>query len=616
MRKALPAFLFFLFALASLTFTPKTFADSDFSTDYNVTYTVGTNATTHVDINATLTNLTSNYYAASYSIQVGFTDISHIAASDSDGPIVVKIIKSAKGNTITLNFNNHSVGLNSKLPFSVSFDTDEVAQNFNNVWDINIPGIANQGDFASFNSTVIYPSFLGNPTYIKPTLLNQNISASGNKLTFTKNDLGGSGISIAFGNFQIYNFDLIYHLENKNLFPISTEIALPPSTNYQDMDLENINPKPTNVKIDKDGNWLAQYIIAAHKKINVSASGIVKVYLNPREETLDNNSLQDYLKPQPYWESNSSKIIDLAKDLKTPYAIYQYVIKTLTYDFSRVETNSPRLGAVQALRTPTSAVCLEFTDLFIALSRAAGIPAREIDGYAYTSNTNERPLSLTEDILHAWPEYYDFDKKTWVMVDPTWGNTTGGIDYFNALDFDHIAFVIKGESSSYPVPAGGYKTSTFTNSKDVNVALGKSFDQTIEKVSVETQIPENILSGLPINGYIKISNTGSSLIKNHEVDVATNFLSPKNQAVLSQDIPPYGYLLLPITFKRTSFLTNAADTIKITVGNDTFYKNIRIIPFFLDKVFVLGGIIFVSFGIILSLIAFLFRRLSLSKPRE
>ena len=127
------------------------------------------------------------------------------------------------------------------------------------------------------------------------------------------------------------------------------------------------------------------------------------------------------------------------------------------------------MGALSALNNPTSAVCLEFTDLFVALSRAAGIPAREIDGYAYTNNAHDRPLSLTEDVLHAWPEYYDFDKKAWIMVDPTWGNTTGGIDYFNALDFDHIAFVIKGENSGYPIPAGGSRRTTWARSSSLSI---------------------------------------------------------------------------------------------------------------------------------------------------
>jgi transglutaminase-like putative cysteine protease len=614
MKKVLLAVLLFL--SFALILPQKTHADSNFTTDYDTTYTINSNAQTRVSINATLTNLTDNYYASAYAIQVGFADIKNVVAYDSMGSINPKITKDAKGSTITVSFNDHSVGLNSKLVFTVAFDTNEIAENLNNTWNVNIPGIANQQDFSSFNSTVIYPANLGDPTYIKPTLLNQTVSAKGNTLLFTKKDLGSSGISIAFGNFQVYNFNLIYHLENKNLFPVSTEIAFPPSTNYQDIAIDSVNPKPNNVKVDKDGNWLAEYVLSPSKKYNIDVTGKAKIYLNPKTQSIDNNSIQDYLKPQPYWESDNQKLILLAKDLKTPYAIYEYVVKTLNYDFSRIQSNGPRLGALQALNNPNSAVCLEFTDLFVALSRAAGIPAREIDGYAYTNNSHDRPLSLTEDVLHAWPEYYDFDKKTWEMVDPTWGNTTGGIDYFNALDFDHLTFVVKGENSNYPIPAGGYKFSSDQNTKDVNVSIGTTFDTDNRKISASIQIADNILSGLPFGGGVEVLNQGSLLVPKQEIGIATEFLTPNSQTLVGSDIPPFGYIYIPFAFKKVPFLTNKTDTIRITVDNSTIYKNIRLVPFFVNRTFILGGLLFVSCGIILSLIAYLLRRLSLSKQRE
>ncbi len=612
MRKAFYAFLvFILFFLFS---QKEIFADSNFSTDYNVTYTVSNSANTHVVINASLTNLTDKYYASSYSIDVGFTDIKNLTSSDSEGAIAPKVTTSSKGTSISLNFNRRVVGLNNKLNFTVSFDTDEVAQNFNHTWDINIPGISKQGDFSSFNVSVFYPSFLGNPTYIKPTPSRKIFS--GNKLSFTKEDLGSSGISVAFGNFQVYDLNLTYNLENRNLFPISTEIALPPTTNYQDISIENINPKPVSVRIDKDGNWLANYTLSPSKTLKIVVLGKAKVFLNPRQETLDKNLMQDYLKQQSYWESNNQKIISIAKDLKTPYAIYKYAVKSLNYDFSRIQTNSPRLGAVQALDNPGSAVCLEFTDLFIALSRAAGIPAREIDGYGYTSNTKERPLSLVEDVLHAWPEYYDFDKKAWIMVDPTWGNTTGGVDYFNTLDFDHIAFVIKGESSTYPVPAGGYKLSSSGKTKDVDVKVGSSFEDNTNKLQVSLQIPDSIIAGFPIQGAIKAENQGKTLSQKQEINVSTNFLKPYEQTVFNQSIPPFGYVIIPISFDRTPFLTNKEDAVKITVGNYTTYKNVKILPFFVNKKFLFGGIIFVSICIALSLIAYISRSIFFLRQRK
>lgn len=594
----------------------KAYALSNFSTDYNVSYTVSDNANTHVNLNATLKNLTEKYYASSYSIQVGFTDIKNLVASDLDGAIVPKIIKSSKGTTITLLFNRNVVGLNNKLNFNISFDTSEVASNNNNTWDLNIPGISSENDFSSFNVTVSYPEFLGHPTYIKPAIVGSNAKVSGNQLIFTKNDLGDSGISVSFGNYQIYGFNLTYHLENKNLFPISTEIALPPDTNYQKILIDNINPRPINVTIDRDGNWLAKYILNSRQSVNIKVLGKAKVYLNPKEEYLNPEVTKEYLKQDQYWDSENAQIKELAKELKTPYAIYQYVDKTLSYDFSRVESNSPRLGALNALKKPDSAVCLEFTDLFIAIARAAGIPAREINGYAYTSNKFQRPLSFVKDILHAWPEYYDYDKKTWVMVDPTWANTTGGVDYFNTLDFDHIAFVVKGLSSNYPVPAGGYKLSSDENKKDVNVSIIGSFQEKNTNLSSELFFPDLILSGLSVDGTIKVLSTGNTLTEKQNIKVTTDFLTPKNQSVFTKDIPPFGYQIIPLTFNKTPILTNTTDTIKITAGNSIISKYVKILPFYANKIFILGGLAVAIFIISVLLIAYIYRRISLFRQKR
>ncbi len=607
-------FIFFLLFFLSLTlfFTKSVFASSNFSTDYNVIYTVGKNSVTHVNLNIIVTNLSSQYYTPSYEIQSGFKNITNLKASDENGELSPNITANDKGTSIQVSFNQRVVGIGNKHNLNISFDTDEVAENLNHVWEINVPGLSEKSDFSSFNATVVYPSELGKPSYIKPAVYTQNYS--GNRLTFNKDQLGTSGISITFGSYQIYSFDLIYHLENTNLFPVKTEIALPPSTNYQDVIIDSIGPKPTNVITDADGNWLAQYFLSPSQRINVEVKGKAKIYLVPKTEPLSSSEISNYIKPQPYWESNNSKIKSLAKELKTPDAIYNYVVTHLNYDFSRVSTNEPRLGAVGVLNSPGSAVCLEFTDLFIAISRAAGIPAREIDGFAYTKNTQQRPLSLVSDILHAWPQYYDFGKKEWISVDPTWGNTTGGVDYFNVLDFDHFAFVVKGLNSSYPVPAGGYKFSRDKNSKDVNVDIGDSFSPTIS-TAPDITIQNPVFAGFPADVLINIKNTGNSPAASNSFLVTTGFLKPSSQTVYFQKIPPFGFVSIPIRFEPTPFLTNQTDMVKITLGNTTYSQNIRILPIFLYKgLLVFGGAILVVICIILSIIIYRSRRISFPQP--
>ncbi|MCL6096398.1 MAG: transglutaminase-like domain-containing protein [Patescibacteria group bacterium] len=609
MIKKLLLFTAFVFLLILLLPT-NAFASNNFSTDYNVSYDIKSNTITHVNLNITVTNLSDTYFTPTYEIEAGFKDIQNLNAYDEEGKLNPALTQKAGGTGIQITFNKRVVGLGNKHILNISFDTNEIAQNLGNIWEVNIPGISSKNDFASFNAVITYPNSLGKPSFIKPNILSSS-QQSGNKLTFNKDQLGQSGISITFGSSQIYGFDLIYHLGNANLFPVKTEIALPPSTNYQDVIIDSMSPKPLNVRLDNDGNWLAQYYLASSQNLNIEVKGKAKINLNPTGEIITNEQIKEYLKSKPYWEADNAKIKDLAQQLKTPQEIYNYVVRNLTYDYSRVSANKPRLGAASVLSSPDSAVCLEFTDLFIALSRAAGIPAREVDGFAYTKNTTSRPLSLVKDILHAWPEYYDFDKKTWIMIDPTWGNTTGGVDYFNTLDFDHFAFVIKGEDSSYPVPAGGYKLSKDKGLRDVNVDIGDDFSpRVILKPTIEVQ--KEFLGGLPVNMVINVKNQGNSISETGNVFVSTNNLTPKEQTIYFPKIPPYGSAEIPVVFSKTPVLTNRRDTVKIAIGNNTYSQDIKILPIFFNRWVILGGVFFVAI-VFLSIIIARSRRISFPK---
>lgn len=607
MKKRLVILLFLAIYLFSAI---PAFADSsNFSTSYDVTYNVLDDGSTKVVFLIELTNTTERYFATSYSIKLGFDNIYNIYASDAIDEIKTQINKESDGYKIDLDFNKKVVGKGNKQNFNLSFITSDVVQKQGKIWEVNIPGVFNQNDFNDFNVHVRVPKFLGAPTYIKPF-------QQASKLDFNKEELGKSGVSLAFGESQIYSFSLTYHLKNKNLFPIQTEIAIPPTTNYQDISIDTILPRPLNVKVDKDANWLAEYSLKPSEKKDVIVKGKVQINLYPKIQKNKKSELIKYLNQKPYWEISNKEIQKLAKELKTPRAIYDFVVKTLTYDFSRVTKNSPRIGALGLMKNPDSAVCLEFTDLFVAIARAAGIPAREIDGFAYTQNSSQRPLSVNSDILHAWPEFYDFEKDTWIMVDPTWGNTTGGVDYFNVLDFDHFAFVIKGLDSEYPIPAGGYKQKGDENKKDVLVEFASDFTQNKPKVDIATNLPKSVFAAFPINGTMTIVNTSSVIVPKGEVMISSDFLSPSSYKISYENIPPFGYVELPINFKETPFLTNLNTNIKISFSNQEFNYNLYVYPIFMDKFLMLGGGILASFVIILSLVAKMRWRLSILRQKE
>jgi hypothetical protein len=594
----LPVFLVLLF----LFFPKYAFASSNFITDYHVVYTIDQNGIAHADVNGTLTNTTSQYYATSYRIQLGFDSISNVQAKDEGGSITPQVTKNSDGYVIALNFNNQAVGLGNKQQFSITFDTPTLAHHYGRIWEIDIPGITNPDDFSSFVVQLKTPASFGTPAYIKP-------QQTGNNLTFDKQTLGRSGISLAYGDIQVYNFQLTYHLRNSNLYPIDSTIALPPSTNYQDVSITNIDPAPLNVIEDKDGNWIAKYHLSSAQSFNIIVTGNVAIHLNPKEDPETPTALSDYIKPQQYWEVDNTVIQQLAQQLQTPQAIYNYVSNKLHYDFSRVTNDAPRLGALGALQNPNSAVCREFTDLFIALARAAHIPAREVDGFAYTDNPKQRPITEEKDILHVWPEYYDSQRQAWIMVDPTWGSTTGGVDYFNTFDFDHFAFVVKGESSTLPIPAGGYTNSNDTGNKDIEIGFATQIPDNTPSFSLDSTIPSVTIAGFPIQGNVVIKNTGSSYVPSELLLLATDNFSPHTQSLQTAGVPPFGTLDVPVSFNATRALTNTQGNYTIRVAGISATKHVESEIFFLTPIG--GGFTIGLFALIILIFAFKGRSLRL-----
>lgn len=599
-------FFLFLVAIFSILFfaRPVKADTSNFSVATNVTYTVNASGSTHVAFAVVLKNTTDKYYASSYTVHLGFQNITNVSSSDTGGTISPVVKNTTDGEIITIPFNSHVSGLNKTLPFSLAFDTPEVATRNGSIWEVNIPGLSNGSDFTDFIVHVVVPSYFGNPTYIKPNVGNNN-------LTFTKEQLGTSGISLAFGDKEVYTTNLTYHLQNTQLFPVRTEIALPPDTTYQHVEIDSISPKPQNVTIDQDGNWMALYQLAPSQTVTVHAQGKVFESLTPQKQSISTQEEKLYTQPNMYWQTKDSKIQDLAKTLKTPEAIYDYVVKTLTYDFARVSDTQNRLGAVGVLHHPDEAVCLEFTDLFIAIARSAGIPARELDGYAYTQNTVERPLSLQKEVLHAWPEYYDKTQNTWVMVDPTWENTTGGVDYFHTFDYDHLTFVIKGVSSSYPIPAGGYKLTNQTGEKDIDVSFAPESVASDPTIQVGTNFPQSVLAGIPIQGNMSLYNSGQVLFPSQVVTVDSVF-SGKQSYILTA-IPPFGHTTLPLSLGNAHILTNTMDPVTIQLAGKTVSKSIRITAFSPLIFIISGGLFIVLFSIIISIITRRSRRVSVSQ---
>lgn len=546
MQKLFTTITFIIIIIAinfiSSSFSPV-FASGEFASDYNVSYDVQDNGPTLVQQNITLTNLQTNLYVTESEITVGTTNINNVSASDSEGNLALKLSQDQDSTKIHVFFNQKVVGKGKSLNWVLKYQSNNVVTKVGLIKEINVPRLELDADIDSYNLTVNVPRSWGKPAYVKPVYKEF--------LNFNKDELAQGQISIAYGPYQVFDFKLNYHLKNSRLTPILTEIALPPDTNYQKVYLNTLIPQPLDVVVDKDGNWLAKYSLTPGQILNVVATGSAQLYLTPFNQKDDFHTSQ-YLSNQKYWETASPQIQQLAQKYKTPRAIYNYVVSKLKYNYAKVNQNPARLGALAALLSPDQAICMEFTDLFIAIARAAGIPAREVDGFAFTTNQRLRPLSLQKDILHAWPEYYDGEK--WIQIDPTWQNTTGGVDFFTTFDFNHLAFVIKGQDSEYPYPAGSYKIDD-QDTKDVDVQADKTLTipNNNSNLSMELVFPDNSIAGFGIDGKLILNNSGPTLISDQTVTLSSFGAKVSTLSIATGIIPPYGKKEFALSLSRTAW---------------------------------------------------------------
>jgi len=568
-----------LFTFFFFLFTSPAVAASEFSTDFVTTYSVDTNGTTQVDQDITLTNKISNVYATEYALEIGSTRLEDIKVQTIDHQEIPHQITQTENTTaIALTFPDKVVGKNQSHHFTISYTNHDVAVHNGKVLEVNIPKVNNIDDINSFSIKLLVPQYYGQPSVVTPKTYQYLQQGNYNLLVFDKNAITTRGITALFGDQQVFDFNLKYHLENTTVNDGITQIALPPDTPYQKLYYQSLDPEPLSISQDGDGNWLATYTIKPKERLDVTATGQAVLYLKPTIDLPHQNAdLSLYLTEQPYWPVNDPQIKELAASLKTPQAIYQYLVDNFSYDYSRLDTSIDRLGALKAIQSPGNVICQEFTDTFITLARAAGIPARELNGFAYTENSKLRPLSLVQDVLHSWPEYYDATSKNWIPVDPTWGNTTGGVDYFSTLDLNHFVFVIHGLNSSTPYPAGYYKLED-VNSKDVLVTFSSTEPVPTTNISSELEPNPLGLLGFPISQSLHLHNHSNIAFYHTSVDLASqDFVLTSPQQLSIDTLLPFTSTTLSLKLKPPTLLPVASGSITIILLNQTFVHQLQTI---------------------------------------
>lgn len=442
-------------------------AASNFSYTIGVDYVVDNSGATQVKEEYRITNNTANQYMDSIKITLPTGNAQDLTIRYDNGSNIPftqeKLLADSIGykyeqTQVNIDFPRVNVGKGASWGFIVQYRAPDLVENKGRAHVVYIPGISpeNQGDY---RVTLAIPKDFG-PMHGFGRLP-QEIK-TGDTMRFYRlnpEDLVDNSLQLLFGDSTTYQANFSYPLENKSGFPKVYKITLPPTTASQAVYINKLDPQPENIYIDSDNNIIASYTVQPNQKLVVNTDifaniNYVEYDLSRSGQLRDipQNLKSKYTKATKYWNSDNPVIKQKTQEVikgkstvaEMTKAINDYVVETLNYNNEKIKYNI-RQGSLEAFKNPNNVVCLEYSDLTIAMLRSAGIPARMPVGYGYSGNLKQS--SSVSDSLHSWVEAY-IPSVGWINLDPTWGEK---FNNFGISDIDHFTFAIWGESDTEPV---------------------------------------------------------------------------------------------------------------------------------------------------------------------
>lgn len=339
---------------------------------------------------------------------------------------------------------------------------------------------SNETNLTTYNTKIFVPNTYKQTNFVLPEEYSKTEENGFDVYSFGQEDLIENYVWIQFGKTQFYRFRMTQRLNaserintgNNN----SYEIVLPRSVNeakiIQTVYFSKIEPEPDWVKEDAEGNLLAGFLVPSNKSIDVVIEGYAKIArANDLPVDLgnlsqvDKESFDGYLGEAEYWEVSDPSILaqvskfEKSDDIRTLVEnTYNFVIDRIDYSEVKRFGINQRQGAVSTLNGG-AAVCMEYSDLFLTLMRAQGVPARAAFGYGYDP---KQPATAQE--AHQWVEVYSPALGRWISVDVTWGETGdaligGDMNHF----YTHVAAI---NPNNPPVISGqGFGNLSLSNAR-------------------------------------------------------------------------------------------------------------------------------------------------------
>jgi transglutaminase-like putative cysteine protease len=344
-----------------------------------------------------------------------------------------------------------------------------------------------------------------------------NVSATQKKYSYNKQSILGKTIWIQMGRKQYYHFKLLQKTEptmQSNLgLQNEYQIVLPRDVDnaelYQKVYFDKIFPLPSRTEKDADGNLIAYFNVSSFESGEITVEGFVEVGLTQVKVNSENSgalsdlaaaSVASYLKPAEFWEVSAPEIQAAASEIKKDTTnVYSLISDTFSYVTNKINYNevkrfglNERQGALATLKIG-SGVCMEYSDLFLTLARAQGLPTRAVFGYGY----DPKEGSSTQE-THQWVESYIPKLDKWLDIDVTWGDSGKAAEgaYLNHF-YTHIVTASPDALPEISVKSFGSSSNLSLPKYDINAVITIPQDSIyLSQEQILKKYPNTITSGI------------------------------------------------------------------------------------------------------------------------
>ncbi len=137
--------------------------------------------------------------------------------------------------------------------------------------------------------------------------------------------------------------------------------------------------------------------------------------------------LAEFLKATSTVQSDNEEIVNLSRTIcGSETDLYKKAVRICGWVFKNMKPSlTSNLPTALDILKAKSGDCSEYTVLFVALARAAGVPAREVSGLKYTGDL------MHAFAYHAWPEVW---VGRWLGLDPSWNQALNDATHIRLSD--------------------------------------------------------------------------------------------------------------------------------------------------------------------------------------